>query len=277
MFVPMFELSVAWLMCLALADEVSATKDGVSPLHSQVAALFEARCATCHDRGRGGEKGDFGHILDLPRLLNEADVVVRGEPDRSLLWMLCADGEMPPKPPTLTGAELNLIRAWILDPGADMPTFVAPYTQPPAVTLPRFLDWIGRFHPTVVHFPIALLVAAALAECLQLVRKQQKQHPASHYCLVLGSLTGAGAALLGWAYADPVPQDQWLDALHRWLGTFAAMICLIIWLCFLRGPRAGRSQSLWRYRAALMLLALLVGVVGFLGGALHYGLDHYMW
>ncbi len=37
----------------------------------------------------------------------------------------------------------------------------------------RFIQWLGKFHPIVVHFPIALLVAAAVAELLHMATNKQ--------------------------------------------------------------------------------------------------------
>jgi hypothetical protein len=64
---------------------------------------------------------------------------------------------------------------------------------------------------------------------------------------------------------------------HRWLGS-SAVACagLVLVLSEVGRQEAGRRSRLW-FRLSLLLVAILVLVTGFFGGALVFGLNHYTW
>ena len=70
--------------------------------------------------------------------------------------------------------------------------------------------------------------------------------------------------------------DDWILAIHRWIGTGTAALTL---LTLLLAARVARADVATRrdvvYRVFLFLSTALVGVTGFFGGALIYGIDHY--
>jgi uncharacterized membrane protein len=155
---------------------------------------------------------------------------------------------------------------------------------PAAVGIPRLIGWLGKFHPAVVHFPIALLIAAAAAEVLfigtsssaLLRRGQTLFENARQYCLWFGIIGAIGAGTLGWFFAGfELVDKNWLLTTHRWLGTSTVICSLLLgWLAW-RGAKYGRSQ-LW-FRLVLLLAVILVSATGFFGGAMLYGLDQYAW
>ncbi|PKP72115.1 MAG: hypothetical protein CVT83_01520, partial [Alphaproteobacteria bacterium HGW-Alphaproteobacteria-5] len=81
----------------------------------------------------------------------------------------------------------------------------------------RLLVWLGRFHPAAVHFPIAMLLGAALAELLSLRFESGFFHNAARFSLWLGALGALGAASLGWLYGGfRVADEETLLTFHRW-------------------------------------------------------------
>lgn len=133
--------------------------------------------------------------------------------------------------------------------------------------------WIlaGRFHPVLVHFPIALLTVGGALRALAVVRGREGR--AGSVMLQLGAVAAAVACVAGFAYAD---DGQFRgDALvlveqHR-NAAVAATVCAIAAALvdrFAVGPRA--------LVATLGLLcAGVVGYAGHLGGTSVYGADHY--
>ncbi len=145
---------------------------------------------------------------------------------------------------------------------------------PPGV--PRPLAWLGKFHPPVTHFPIALLTAAALAELLAFRRRDPLFAHAARFCVFLGGLGAVGAAVLGWFFGGfTLDDDEWVMTAHRVAGTLTALAAAAALVLSERFHR-GRSTR-GAYLAALFTAAALVGLAGFFGGALVYGLDHYAW
>ncbi len=141
----------------------------------------------------------------------------------------------------------------------------------------RLVAWLGKFHPVTVHFPIAMLLGAAMAE-LSLIRTRKPFFAiAGRFCLWVGALGAVLAAVLGWFFGGfHFVDGSWLLTSHRWVGTTAAAWSVLV-LFF--GERAVQTQAGSRkgYRVVLFLGAGLVGAAGFLGGSLIYGLAHYAW
>ncbi len=141
----------------------------------------------------------------------------------------------------------------------------------------RLLVWIGKFHPAAVHFPIALLLGAALAELLSLRFNDGFFRGAVRYSLWLGALGALGAALLGWLYGGfHLVDEESVLTYHRWNGTgIAALALLTLWL----GERRARKSSghSGAFRTALFATALLVGLNGYWGGLMVHGAEQHQW
>jgi mono/diheme cytochrome c family protein len=143
-------------------------------LAAEVRSVFAAKCAACHGPDLAKPKGRFGYVLDLSRLAGNRELVVPTAPEESELWELVRRGEMPPEDSpagTLSQQQKEVIRAWIAagaPAAADGETKTSPVatsdTLDSSSSATRFLRRLGRLHILVIHFPIALLIAAAGAE-----------------------------------------------------------------------------------------------------------------
>jgi hypothetical protein len=260
---------------------------GRRDLGAEVRAVFEAKCASCHGAHLAKPRGKFGHVLDLPRVAANPKLVVPSLSDDSPLWKLIDEGEMPPegaRTGPLTTAEKELVRAWI-DAGAPPPTAsVVPAPSAPgtstrdAVPPPaRLLRWLGKLHVATVHFPIGLLLAAAVAELWALGRGALVPLPAVRFCVLLGAAGAAAAAVLGWllAWGGYGAGSPGLLALHRWVGTATGLVAVGAAVLSEADARLGKRRR--RSRLLLFLAALLVGIAGHLGGTLVHGEDFYDW
>lgn len=133
---------------------------------------------------------------------------------------------------------------------------------------------LGRWHPVAVHFPIALLILAAIAELLFLVSRSPLYEDAARFNVLAGTAAAPVAALLGLASAsagaDPVAMADTFST-HRALGIATALAAPL--LAYLsetcRGPGRGHLRKL--YVALLLITAVLVGAAGHFGGKLVYG------
>jgi len=136
-------------------------------------------------------------------------------------------------------------------------------------------DWLrslGGFHPAVVHFPIALPMAAAGIDLASLFGPwkagvRRGAVPAIPWLIGLGAAGAVVAALLGWADAATMGFEPALRRVlffHRWLGTATAVLSLAVLLLYhLPVPALVRRGGLW-------LLALGAAAAGHLGGILVY-------
>ncbi len=157
---------------------------------------------------------------------------------------------------------------------AEAPSATPAHPYPPE-GVPRPLAWLGKFHPLAVHFPIAMLIAAALSELLLIRTRHELFFHATRFAIWVGSLGALAAATLGWFFGGfRIADEEWLMTTHRWLGTSASALALIVLLLCERAYRGSERQAL---RLALFPLAVMVAMTGFFGGALLYGIDHYAW
>jgi len=148
----------------------------------------------------------------------------------------------------------------------------------PQTDLERAIAKTGALHSVAVHFPIALILAAALAQVLGLMTGRAGYADIVRFLAWTAAFGGMAAGLLGWAHAGPIAStEDGIMSIHRWLGTGLALALFIV---------AGAAE--WKHRsgqpvAALSLTVLLFGTAvavainGFLGGSLaHGGLAHLM-
>lgn len=145
----------------------------------------------------------------------------------------------------------------------------------------RLIRAIGQFHPPSAHFPIAMLVAAAPAEVMWQRTRRRGWGAVVRFCVMLGAATAVLTAVLGWcaaAFSSYSGEAATVLPWHRWVGTATA-----VWAAFTAAlcelsHADGRPRWLRRwFRFSLAIGVALVGISGFLGAALLYGLNHYRW
>ncbi len=140
----------------------------------------------------------------------------------------------------------------------------------------RAMSRLGVFHSVAVHFPIALILAAALAQALLLAGRFPAGAETVRFLVWTGALSGVLAALLGWAHSGPMASGEaGVMLAHRVIGT--ALLIGLAGLAVL-GEWARKSEGdapAMLYSVTLFGLAGALMLNGFLGGALaHGGLRH---
>ncbi|MFN7022538.1 MAG: c-type cytochrome domain-containing protein [Phycisphaerales bacterium] len=157
--------------------------------------------------------------------------------------------------------------------------------------LDALLKLVGRLHVATVHFPIALLIAAALFEFLRSRRSAPAPSPAALRCLILGALAALAAAAMGWlnaaqeiagasASGGGTGGGEWrgegiVVSWHRWLGVAASALAVLTLLVALPAVWKPDGRAFPLYRLLLLASAALVGLTGHYGGRLTHG-DHYL-
>ncbi len=283
-----FMFSFCVLGVLAVSPVFAAAQPGQRDLATEVKAVFQAKCAECHGPQVRKPKGKFGYVLDLKKLAADPEKVVPYKPEESQLWQLVHDEEMPPedaKAGPLTAEQKETIRAWIkagapskpIEPAAPSPPSKSDERVPAPSAEKHFLHWLGKFHVMVIHFPIALLLAAAVGEVWSAWRRIRQPIPAVRFCVLLGAISAIVAAVLGWFHAA---SGYGLDsplilAWHRRFGTATAVGSVI--LAVLSKIDSRRGTRSWWFRLLLLVVALLVAEAGYFGGRLVYGDDFFKW
>ncbi len=261
----------------------------VEDVGTRVLGIFAAKCAGCHGPDLAKPKGRFGYVLDLRRIAANPELVVPSRPTESELWELVRRDEMPPADAphgALTSAQKEVIRAWIAagapdaSPLAQISSPVAgsePTTEAPSQMTPadRVFRLLGKFHLLLLHFPIALVLAAGVGELWSTWRRSSLPSESVRFCLCLGALIAIPTAGMGWLFAaagNGVGSPQILSA-HRWLGTTVAVWLVITAACVESDTRNGVRRPWTRLMVATGIL--LTALTAHLGGLLSRGEDFF--
>jgi uncharacterized membrane protein len=115
--------------------------------------------------------------------------------------------------------------------------------------------WRG-FHP-LVHFPIALVILAVVAEAGAVLTGNRRWRAIAMTNLCAGTPFAVLSAVAGWHLAstlglDPTSMLAW----HRWLGTAGAGVTVVAAFATLVARRES-SRGLRIYRIALVCAALV--------------------
>lgn len=137
----------------------------------------------------------------------------------------------------------------------------------------RLGNWLGRTHPMLVHFPIALFPVGLLATIF--ARRRRRWDASARLLVGLAGLASIPAALLGWFGAGfGITSDETLLLVHRWLGTGIALagsyLMVVAW-------RGGNRVKYGTALGVLVLVNIALVFQGWYGGALVHGADHLAW
>ena len=132
-------------------------------------------------------------------------------------------------------------------------------------------QFIGRFHPLTVHFPIALILIVPLLEWAGRNRRFPYLRSSVDFLLALAMLSSLVAATLGWCLARNGGYSGRLVNQHMWGGLSVSAACWLCWMLrgYFRGPR-------WDSTYLFLLLGTigLVSWTGYRGGQLSQGENH---
>jgi uncharacterized membrane protein len=134
------------------------------------------------------------------------------------------------------------------------------------------MSLIGKLHPLLVHFPIALVLAAAGAELVEIQTGHVRWRNIAVANLRAGAVMAALTLIAGWVLATaPFIEATPSLTLHRWAGVAAAAATVGASVAARVDGKSRRSLAV--YRGALFGAAVLVTIAGHLGAALVWGSD----
>ena len=102
-------------------------------------------------------------------------------------------------------------------------------------SLPQLSLFLGRFHPTLLHLPVVLLLLALLLEGIRLpgLVRVAPSFPAIvlDSVLWLAALSGLAAAVTGWLLSHEGGYDAQLLDRHLWAGVATAIGAFVCVVC----------------------------------------------
>jgi len=135
-------------------------------------------------------------------------------------------------------------------------------------------DWLGRLHPGLVHFPLALIIVAAFAEICCMVTRDGRYSDIARFLVNVGAWIALPAAATGFLRAGHITMDateQHLFAIHRIAGIATPVLAF---LCAGLGAGVRRSGQIWElmiFRVVLVLAAVSAIIAGYYGGEIVFG------
>ena len=250
--------------------------------------LYQLHCAECH-----GSKGTGSPVRRRsPEIPDFTDASWQARRTDSQLLDSIIEGKGPEMPPL--DDEINdqqahglvkFVRAFAPTSGSfgqrqpqELDLAVSSEAIPPVSFIEKLIRWLGNFHSPSVHFPIALLTAAAVAELLRMATGKPSFDAISRFCVWFGTLTALAAGSLGWFKGGLRLTDSTsVMMMHRWLGTSTVVFAMLVLVLSELSRRPDRRGTRMCFRACLLLLAVITSATGFFGGAVVFGLNHYAW
>ncbi len=139
---------------------------------------------------------------------------------------------------------------------------------------PELLLFLGRFHPIVVHFPIALLLLGGPMEAAAAIyRPFRALRHSTTVVFLLGSVSAAAAVVAGYLLSLEGGYDPGLVRLHMWLGVAVLIGATATTLLKLRSQRQRqRRRGIGPVYVGVLAATMgVVSVTGHVGGSLTHG------
>jgi uncharacterized membrane protein len=131
-------------------------------------------------------------------------------------------------------------------------------------------DDMIQLHPSVVHFPIALLVVSVLLDVAGVLFRRASLTQAGFYTLVAGSLAATAAVLTGPEHDARDAAARTILHRHELFAALTVLCCLVM-----VGMRLGNAEGLYGtgaigYLALGIVLVVCVLLTGYFGGQMVY-------
>lgn len=131
--------------------------------------------------------------------------------------------------------------------------------------------FLGRLHPLMVHFPVSLLVVAALMELGTLRNYDSRLRPGINLLIYIGTIGAVLSVVFGWLLAGLENYGGETLAWHRWVGLATAGMGLLT-VVFLYLIKANNRKSfILLYRGILLVTVCGVIIAGHLGASVTHG------
>jgi uncharacterized membrane protein len=130
-------------------------------------------------------------------------------------------------------------------------------------------QFLGHFHPLVVHLPIAFVLLVPVLELAGRRARLSHLRATVPFVLLLAVISAAVASALGWCLARSGGYSGPLVTQHMW---GAASLMALCWICWFSRGQGGRFETL--YSIALVASLGVVAWTGYRGGQISLGENH---
>jgi uncharacterized membrane protein len=129
-------------------------------------------------------------------------------------------------------------------------------------------EFIGHFHPLLVHLPIGILLIGILLEFLSAKEKYRGIQEAIPLVFFCGMLAAILSCITGYVLSTNDEYDKTTVSWHQWMGITVALVSIVLYFK-IRYPRVSVNRNLLS-----IILLFLIFITGHLGGSLTHGSDY---
>lgn len=130
-------------------------------------------------------------------------------------------------------------------------------------------NYLGKFHPIILHLPIGFLLLAFMMELHDRWKKTKQFQLAIGFALFWGMSGAIFAAVTGYLLSLDGGYEEELLSWHQWLGFGVAGLSILLYLLH----RQTINSQTQLYFPVFGLTAFLLTVAGHYGGSLTHGVD----
>lgn len=129
-------------------------------------------------------------------------------------------------------------------------------------------EFIGRFHPVLVHLPIGFLLIGLLLQWFSSKEKYHVSPQVVKLVVLSGAVMAVFSCITGFLLSQNGEYDEDLVDWHMWMGIGVAVVSILLYLK-LHNRRLRISTGM----VSLLLLSLII-ITGHLGGSLTHGSNY---
>jgi uncharacterized membrane protein/mono/diheme cytochrome c family protein len=134
--------------------------------------------------------------------------------------------------------------------------------------------FIGRLHPIAVHFPVSLLLFAAVLEIFTYKNYNSPSRTGIRLLIGAGTIAAIISVVMGLLLAKEGGYEIQVTKIHQWAGIATACLGSITWLLANSIHKKNKLQHIKLYRTFLFISAIGVSIAGHYGATLTHGNDY---
>ena len=132
----------------------------------------------------------------------------------------------------------------------------------------------GRLHPMLVHFPIALVLVAAVMELFTIGNFRHSFRSGIRFLVLLGAVSAVLSAGLGWLLVENEGITGTSLDIHRILGIVSAFLAVGLLILLRQIDFKATPTRIKTFRFFLFLTGIGIGAAGHFGASLTHGEDY---
>ena len=153
---------------------------------------------------------------------------------------------------------------------------IDPVANEPVLQAGSFWLWnfLGHLHPLAVHFPVGLLLFAAILELFTIKNFHSKLRAGINALMVAGALSAIIAVVFGLLQARTGDYGEDALTIHQWTGIGTAVLAVFCLFILRRVQKKTSTRLIKIYRATIFFTAIAISVAGHFGASLTHGSEY---